>query len=99
MSWKPARGHGICFSNALEREMKLWIKLQEAQYHPLPFMEYSKLYYYWLVAERNRQKYTTPSKAQPIEEIYGQGIPASTLRSLEQHRDMCYKRLQKLMPA
>lgn len=98
MSWKPARGHGICFLKASERQLKLWGELQEAKYHPLPLMEYSKLYYHWLVAERNYQRCLSPSQAQSIEELYGTGIPASTLRNLEQHKKMCYKPLQKLMP-
>ena len=82
MSWKPARGSGICFTKAIEREWELGMKLQMAQYRPLPFMEYSKLYYHWLVAERNRQQQVSPKTAQPIEKIYGTGIPAATLQSL-----------------
>lgn len=98
MGWKPYRGSGICFQRAMERERELWRKLVDAQSHPLPFMAYSKLYYSWLVAERNWQKYALLSDAEPIEKIYGQGIPASTLRSLEQHKKLCYKPLQRLMP-
>ena len=97
MSWKPYRGSGICFSKAMERERELGMKLLKAQYHPLSFMEYSKLYYHWLVAERNRQQQVCPRTAQSIEEIYGQEIPQSTLRNLEQHKELCYKPLQRLM--
>lgn len=98
MSWKPSRGSGICFTRIMERERNLGMKLLMAQYHPLPFMEYSKLYYHWLVAERNRQQQVSPKTAMSIEEIYGSEIPLSTLRNLEQHRELCYKPLQKLMP-
>ena len=98
MSWKPARGSGICFSKAVERERKLGMELEMAKYKPLPFKAYSKLYYHWLVAERNRQQQVCPRTAQPIEKIYGTGIPMSTLRNLEQHRELCYKPLQRLMP-
>ena len=98
MSWKPYRGSGICFSKAIERERELDMELELAKYKPLPIKEYSKLYYHWLVAERNRQQQVCPRTAQPIEEIYGTRIPATTLKNLEQHKSLCYKPLQRLMP-
>lgn len=97
MSWKPSRGSGMTFLNASEREAKYRMKLAEYAIHPVGFMEYSKTYYHWLVAERDLQSFT-PSQALSLQQLYGRQIPASTLRSLEQHRDMCYKPLQKLMP-
>lgn len=98
MSWKPARGSGITFENAFNREMKYRNLLCEYAYHPVGFMQYSKVYYHWLVAERDLQKLNFPNTAMTIEQLYGKQIPPSTLRNLEQHRHLCYKPLQKLMP-
>ena len=91
--------------------------LVDYMYHPVDFMQYSKTYYHWLVAERDLQKQISPSKAKNwlvaerdlqkqispskaknIEQLYGQMIQPSALRSLEQHRHLCYKPLQRLMP-
>jgi hypothetical protein len=98
MSWKPARGSGITFDNASNRERKYRSMLVDYMYHPVDFMQYSKTYYHWLVAERDLQKQISPSKAKSIEQLYGQMIQPSALRSLEQHRHLCYKPLQRLMP-
>ena len=61
--------------------------LVDYMYHPVDFMQYSKTYYHWLVAERDLQKQISPSKAKSIEQLYGQMIQPSALRSLEQHRE------------
>lgn len=97
MSWKPSRGSGMTFLNASKREAKYRMKLAEYAIHPVGFMEYSKTYYHWLVAERDLRSFSSGT-SQSLQQLYGHQIPASTLRSLEQHRDMCYKPLQKLMP-
>lgn len=98
MSWKPCRGSGIMFENAFNREMKYRNLLIDYMYKPVGFMEYSKTYYHWLVAERDCQKLNFPSSAETIEQLYGTQIPHSTLQSLEQHKHLCYKPLQRLMP-
>lgn len=97
MSWKPCRGSGINFRNASARETKYRIMLAEYAVHPVGYMEYSKTYYHWLVAERDLRSFT-PSQALSLQHLYGRMIPASTLRNLEKHRELCYKPLQKLMP-
>ena len=97
MSWKPARGSGIMFENAFNREQKYRILLCDYMYKPVGFMEHSKTYYHWLIAERDLQKINHPSSAETIEQLYGKGIPQTTLRSLEQHKALCYKPLQRLM--
>ena len=98
MGWKPCRGSGIMFFDAFDREMKYRNLLTDYQYNPVGFMQYSKTYYHWLVAERDFEKLNSPSTAKSIEELYGRIIPPSTLRSLEQHKTLCYKPLQRLMP-
>lgn len=98
MGWKPCRGSGIVFSNAFNREMKYRNLLVDYMYKPVGFMQHSKTYYHWLVAERDLQKQNHPSTAKSIEQLYGQFLPASTLQSLEQNKHLCYKPLQKLMP-
>ena len=98
MSWKPCRGSGIMFDNAFNREMKYRCLLIDYQYKPVGFMQHSKTYYHWLVAERDLQKINHPSSAMSLEQLYGQMIPPSSLKSLEQHRHLCYKPLQSLMP-
>ena len=82
----------------MERERELGMELEMAKYKPLPLKAYSKLYYLWLVAERNRQQQVCPRTAQPIEKIYGTGIPMSTLRNLEQHRELCCSWANLLLP-
>lgn len=67
-------------------------------YTAVGFMQYSKVYYHWLVAERDCQKLLSPSTAKTIEQIYGSLISPSTLRSFEQNKQLCYKPLQRLMP-
>lgn len=98
MSWKPCRGSGIVFEKAFNREMKYRNLLISYQYSPVGFMQYSKTYYHWLVAERDLQKINFPSSSKSLEQLYGQIIPHSTLQNLEQHKSLCYKPLQRLMP-
>lgn len=98
MSWKPCRGSGIMFDNASNREQKYRSLLCDYMYHPVGFMQYSKTYYHWLVAERDLHNLNFPSKTKTIEQVYGSFIPLSTLKNLEQHRHLCYKPLQRLMP-
>ena len=98
MSWKPCRGSGIVFENAFNREMKYRCLLCEYTVRPVSIMQYSKDYYHWLIAERDLQKINSPSTCMSIEELYGTMIPANTLRNLEQHKKLCYKPLQQLMP-
>lgn len=98
MSWKPCRGSGIMFEDAFNREMKYRCLLEEFKYKPVGFMQHSKTYYHWLVAERDYEKIAHPSTAKSIEQLYGTQIPPSTLRNLEQHKHLCYKPLQRLMP-
>lgn len=99
MSWKPCRGHGTAITDAGERERKYRYMLYEYMSNTaVGFMEYSRTYYLWLVAERDCQKLLSPSTAKTIEQIYGSLISPSTLRSFEQHKQLCYKPLQKLMP-
>lgn len=98
MSWKPYRGSGVVFQDAHNRESKYRTILAGYLCNPASFMQYSKTYYHWLVAERDLEKVSTPLTARSIEELYGCGIPMSTLRSFEQNKSKCYKPLQKLMP-
>lgn len=97
MSWKPCRGHGTAITDAVERERKYRDILYEYIRNPVGYMQYSKVYYHWLVAERDRQKQLSPSTAKTIEQIYGSLIPLSIIKSFEQHKQLCYKPLQKLM--
>lgn len=96
MSWKPSRGHGIAFQNAFNRECKYRTLLQEYAYKPVGIMQYSKTYYHWLVAERDKQKSFSETK-KSIEQLYGELIPSSVLRNLERHKSLCYKPLQEFM--
>ena len=98
MGWKPCRGSGIMFENAFNREMKYRWLLCDYLVKPVGFMQYSKVYYHWLIAERDLQRLNFPSSCESIEQLYGKGIPKSTLQSLEQHKSLCYKPLQRLMP-
>lgn len=98
MSWKPCRGSGIMFDDAFNREMKYRNLLIDYQYKPVGFMRYSKTYYHWMVAERDLRKISTPSSSKSLEQLYGQMIPQSAIKSLEQHKHLCYKPLQRLMP-
>lgn len=98
MSWKPCRGSGIMFDNASKRERKYRELLWDYMEKPVGFMQYSKVYYHWLIAERDLQKINFPSSAEKIEQLYGRIIPPSTLRSFEKNKSLCYKPLQRLMP-
>lgn len=98
MGWKPARGSGIMFEKAFNREMKYRNLLTDYMYKPVGFMEHSKTYYHWLVAALDLEKIQFPtSDRKRIEEFYGMCISTNALRSLEQHRELCYKPLQRLM--
>jgi hypothetical protein len=98
MGWKPCQGSGITFDNAFNREMKYRCQLSEFRVHPVGFMQWSKVYYHWLVAERDMQRLQFPSSCESIEQLYGRCIDNSTLQSFEQHKELCYKSLQRLMP-
>lgn len=98
MSWKPCRGGGVVFKDAHDRELKYRAMLVGYLRNPASFMQYSKTYYHWLVAERDFEKVSNPLTARNINELYGCGIPMSTLRSFEQNKSKCYKPLQRLMP-
>ncbi|MCR4847349.1 MAG: hypothetical protein K5920_00655 [Bacteroidales bacterium] len=97
MGWKPARGSGITFNKVFNREMKYRNLLTDYQYKPVGYMEYSKTYYLWLVAERDLSELNFPHKRITIDDLYGQMISPTTLRNLEQHKELCYKPLQKYM--
>lgn len=98
MSCKPGKGSGIVFQDAFNREMKYRGMLCEYSERLVGFMQYSKAYYHWLVAEKDLQKITLPYRCKSVKELYGELIPKTTLRNFESHKDLCYKPLQKLMP-
>ncbi len=77
--------------------MKYRNLLTDYQYKRVGYMEYSKTYYLWLVAERDLNKLNFPHLRIEIENLYGQMISPTTLRNLEQHKELCYKPLQKYM--
>lgn len=97
MSWKPARGHGITYNSVCERERKYRILLSEYEYKPVGIPQFSKTYYHWLVAERDLEMINfCESKRKSIKELYGKLISPAALKSLERHKELCYKPLQKL---
>lgn len=99
MSWKPARGHGITFQNAYDRESKYRILLNEYRIKPVGIPQFSETYYHWLVAERDLETVnSSESRRKSIKELYGKLISPAALKSLEQHKELCYKPLQKIMP-
>lgn len=95
MSWKPCRGHGITLQDAFDREMKYRMLLSEYEYHPVGFMEHSKAYYHWLVAERDlRNCHKSDRDRVEIEDLYGEMVSGTLIKSFASHKDMCYKKLQ-----
>lgn len=98
MSFKPARGCGITFDSACKRERKYRIQLREFEIKPVGYMLWSKTYYHWLIAERDLQNLNHMNHETTIEQLYGQMISSNLKRSIEQHKTLCYKPLQKLMP-
>jgi hypothetical protein len=98
MGWKPARGSGICFQKAFDREAKYRNLLVDAQYKPLSFMQHSKLYYHWLIAARDFAQINSTNKSRNPRDYYGKCLPKTTLKSFETHRELCYKPLLQYMP-
>ncbi len=98
MGWKPCQGSGIMFDNAFKRETKYRCLLCDYRVKPVGFMQWSKVYYHWLVAERDLQRLQFPSSCESIEQLYGRCIDKSTLQSFERNKELCYKPLQRLMP-
>lgn len=94
MGWKPYRGSGIGFEKAFNNELKYRMRLREIETHSVGSMEHSKTYYHWLIAERNLRKFS-PTLATTLEELYGELLSESTLKSFAQHKELCYKPLQK----
>lgn len=97
MSWKPCRGHGIMFQNAFDREMKYRMLLSEYAYHPVGFMEHSKTYYHWLVAERDLRNINFPSSKISIEDLFGEHISERVVEGMRRHKDLCYKKIQRFL--
>lgn len=97
MSWKPARGSGINFQRASERERKYRNLILDSFSHPLPIKDFSKIYYHWLVAERDLRNLNHPSERIEINDIYGDLISQNQLMCLKAHKELCYKPLRKLI--
>lgn len=97
MSWKPARGSGINFQRTSERECKYRNLIWDSFSHPLSIKDFSKIYYHWLVAERDLRNLNHPSKHIDLQDIYGELISKNQLKSLETHTEMCYKPLRKII--
>ncbi len=95
---QPCRGSGIVFEKAFNREMKYRGLLSDYLVKPVCIMQYSKTYYHWLTAERDLRNINFPGSGVSLEQIYGEFIPKRTLQNLEQHKNLCYKPLQRLMP-
>lgn len=94
MSWKPCRGNRMGLDNAIEREREYRMQLAEIVYEPVSIKQHSKVYYHWLVAQRD-VKNAWNSRSCKIEDIYGQLISKNALQQFAQHKEDCYKPLQK----
>lgn len=94
MSWKPCRGHRIGLDDAIKREAQYRMQLHKFLYQPVGYMEWSKAYYHWLVAQRDLKNAWEPRSCK-IEDIYGQLISQNLLEQFAQHKEQCYKPLQK----
>ena len=94
MSWKPYRGSGAGFENALDREREYRAQIVEKLQNPGSIKQYSKLYYHWLVAERDIRNDCSTYRI-TIGDLYGRLLPPNILEQFAQHKEQCYKPLQK----
>lgn len=92
MSWKPGRGAGCGFDDAMRREEKYRNELNMLMNTPNATVKaVSKVYYHLLVALRDQRTYFGGNH--PVQ--FGVLLPYEWTEKMKKHRESCYKPLQR----